>query len=72
VEQWSEKGLPSHEDSGSIISGPALLSEGMTEEQIVKAIGSPLERRRTGEGLELWKYSAFTLALEAGKLRSIR
>lgn len=49
----------------------ALFKEGMSEEDIVRAVGAPIDRRRTAEG-EIWKYTSYSLVVAAGKLVAVR
>ncbi|HEY2931503.1 MAG TPA: hypothetical protein VGK99_07130 [Acidobacteriota bacterium] len=70
VEEWKGR--------EPIMKGPApdltqstLLAEGMQEEEVVKRLGSPLQRIQLGER-QVWKYSGFSLLFESGLLKEIR
>ena len=43
----------------------------MDEDQVVRAIGSPVQRVQLG-GRTVWKYSGYSLLFEGGKLKEIR
>ncbi len=69
VAEWQDRdpveNRPNHDMSQSL-----LLKKGMSEVEILHAVGSPIDRRRTAEG-EIWKYSSYTLVVEAGKLKAM-
>ncbi len=69
VAEWQDRDpgekRPNHDMSQSL-----LLKKDMSEVEILQAVGSPIERRRTAEG-EIWKYSSYTLVIEAGKLKAM-
>jgi hypothetical protein len=69
VQAWKDRVPP--EVAGSGLSKSILLSKGMEEEEIVRVIGSPVQRIRLGER-EVWKYSGYSLLLENGTLQDIR
>ncbi|MBI4445012.1 MAG: hypothetical protein HY645_03805 [Acidobacteria bacterium] len=58
--------VPSHNFSESI-----LLEEGLTEEEVMRRLGSPLQRIQMGVR-EVWRYSGYSLIFESGKLKEIR
>ena len=69
VEAWKDaerpvKKAPSLEDS-------PLLTKGMTAEEVVFKVGSPLQKIRMG-GREIWKYSSFSLVFDNGMLSELR
>jgi hypothetical protein len=69
VQEW--KNRPPPQVAGTGLSQSILLSEGMNEEEIVGAIGTPLQRIKLGER-EVWRYSGYSLLLENGALQDIR
>lgn len=70
VEQWKGRNTLA-EGVPSSFAQSVLLSEGMAQEQVVRRLGSPVQRIRLGER-EVWKYSAYSLLFEAGLLKEIR
>lgn len=48
--------------------GTAKLKEGMKEDEVAEVVGVPLQRWHEGER-EIWKYSAFRLVFEGGRLK---
>ena len=70
VERWKDQD-PFENRTSSGFSQSALLQEGMNEEEVVKAVGSPAEKFRLGH-LETWKYSSYSLVFEQGALKQIR
>ena len=70
VDQWKDrKPAPALQSAHPVQS--LLLSEGMSEEEVVRRIGMPIERTRSVER-ELWQYSGYALVFEVGRLRGIR
>lgn len=69
VDEWRHQDVA----SGNTVSleDSILLDEGMTQEEVMGVLGSPLQRIRMG-GREVWKYSAYSLFFEEGLLREIR
>jgi hypothetical protein len=70
IEQWADRN-PFASTSSSNLSGSQLLVEGMNEEEVMKALGSPVERISLGE-TQVWKYSGFSVRFQAGKLKELR
>ncbi len=74
VEEWKDRdpiaGRGS-ESQDSALQQSILLKDGMDEDQVVQAIGSPIQRVQLGERT-VWKYSGYSLLFEGGKLREIR
>jgi hypothetical protein len=70
VEQWVNRNPPSGSPGESLSASP-LLREGMSEEEVMGRLGSPLERNRIEER-EVWKYSGYSLIFVGGKLKEWR
>jgi hypothetical protein len=70
VEQWVNRN-PFEEPKSSGLAGSPLLSEGMTEEEVIKLVGDPIQKNSLGE-VEVWKYSSFSLYFQGGMLKSLR
>ncbi len=70
VESWKDHD-PFENRATSGFSNSGLLQEGMSEEEVVQAVGSPAERFRLGPR-ETWKYSGYSLVFEQGALKQIR
>jgi hypothetical protein len=70
VDQWVNR-TPSSDSSGQSLSSSSLLKEGMSEEEVMGRLGSPLERNRIAER-EVWKYSGYSLIFVGGKLKEWR
>jgi hypothetical protein len=70
VEQWKEP-QPLASDWSTVLSESSLLTIGMPEDEIVKVLGSPLEKTSTGTAV-IWKYSSLSLRIENGKLSGVR
>ena len=70
VESWKDQD-PFENRASSGFSQSALLQEGMNEEEVVRAVGSPAEKFRLGPS-ETWKYSSYSLVFEQGALKQIR
>ena len=70
VESWIDQD-PFENRASSGFSQSALLQEGMSEEEVVQAVGSPAERFRLGHR-ETWKYTSYSLVFEQGALKQIR
>ena len=74
VEQWRDYN-PLHQTSAgsqkSTLAQSILLAEGMTEEQVLGAVGSPIQKVTLGERT-VWKYSGYSLLFEGGTLKEIR
>ncbi|RPJ58285.1 MAG: hypothetical protein EHM23_17990 [Acidobacteria bacterium] len=74
VEEWKDRDPIAGAGSESQDSGlqqSILLKDGMDEDQVVQAIGSPVQRVQLGERT-VWKYSGYSLLFEGGKLKEIR
>jgi hypothetical protein len=70
VEQWVNR-KPSSDSVGQSLSSSPLLREGMSEEEVMGRLGSPLERNRIEER-EVWKYSGYSLVFVEGRLKEWR
>ncbi len=70
VATWQDRD-PFEDSVNSGFSGSALLREGMSEEEVVQAVGSPAEKIRLGPR-EIWKYSSYALVFQEGGLKEIR
>ena len=74
VEQWRDYN-PLQQDQSesqkSNLTESILLAEGMTEEQVLGAVGSPIQKVTLGERT-VWKYSGYSLLFEGGSLKEIR
>ena len=70
VESWKDQD-PFENRVNSGFAQSALLREGMNEEEVIQAVGSPAERVRLGSR-ETWKYSSYSLVFEQGALKQIR
>ncbi len=74
VEEWKDRDPIAgggSESQDSSLQQSILLKEGMDEDQVVQAIGSPVQRVQLGERT-VWKYSGYSLLFESGKLKEIR
>jgi hypothetical protein len=74
VEQWKDYPPFREVPSGSqetALSQSILLAEGMSEEQVLTAVGSPIQKVTLGERT-VWKYSGYSLLFEGGSLKEIR
>jgi len=74
VEEWKDRDPTAErgsESQDSALQQSILLKEGMDEDQVVQAIGSPVQRVQLGERT-VWKYSGYALLFEGGKLKEIR
>lgn len=69
VEAWKDVDPPVRKAAD--LENSPLLSRGMTAEEVVAKIGSPLQRIRM-EGREIWKYSSFSLVFDDGLLTELR
>jgi len=70
VEQWKDR-QPFSAHQSTTLPESSLLSIGMLEDEIVRVLGSPLEKISTDTPV-IWKYSSFSLRIENGKLAEIR
>jgi hypothetical protein len=70
IEQWGNQD-PFAPKLGSSLSGSPLLSPGMTEEEVTRLVGSPIEKISSGE-VQIWKYSSFSLRFENDKLKGLQ
>lgn len=72
VEEWADKDpVPPEEDSSSGLGQSLLLKEGMSQEEVIRALGSPIQRVGLGSK-EIWKYSGYSLVFEDGVLKEMR
>jgi hypothetical protein len=70
IDQWGNQN-PLTSNRGTSLSGSLILSPGMTEEDVTRLLGSPIEKISSGE-LQIWKYSGFSLQFENDKLKALR
>jgi hypothetical protein len=70
VEEWKDR-RPFSAHHSTSLPGSSLLSIGMLEDEIVRVLGSPLEKIST-DTVVIWKYSSFSLRIENGKLAGLR
>ena len=70
AEQWANRN-PFEMPTSSGLAGSPLLSEGMKEEEVIKILGSPVDRTKLGD-VEVWKYSGYSLYFTGGVLKSLR
>lgn len=70
VEAWADR-APSVVQTASRIEQSLILDRGMSEEEVVRALGSPLQKIQLEER-EVWKYSSYSLLFESGALMEIR
>lgn len=70
VKEWLNKD-PLESNGAGGFSKSGLLSAGMSDEEVAKVLGVPLQRYRVG-ARDVWKYSAYTLYFEEGVLIEIR
>jgi len=74
VERWRDYNPLEQTQSGSQetkLAQSILLAEGMNEEQVLGAVGSPIQKVTLGERT-VWKYSGYSLLFEGGSLKEIR
>ncbi len=69
VQEWKDRDPVKNEASG--LEDSPILSPGMTEDEVVLKLGTPLRKVRF-EGREIWKYSSFSLVFDNGKLTELR
>jgi hypothetical protein len=70
VEEWKER--PPQRSAAAVSTAESiLLSKGMSEDQVVRAVGSPLQRIELGKKT-VWRYSGYSLLFEGGALVEIR
>ena len=69
VQEWKDR-APVKEQGNGLDDSP-LLTPGMSEEDVVAALGAPIQKIRF-EGREIWKYSSFSLVFENGLLTELR
>ncbi|HVN80450.1 MAG TPA: hypothetical protein VMW38_15755 [Terriglobia bacterium] len=70
VEEWLSRD-PFEEPKSSGLDSSPILSKGMTEEEVVLRIGSPIQKTALA-GVGVWKYSGFSLYFRGGTLNSLR
>jgi hypothetical protein len=70
IEQWGNRN-PFASNSSSTLSGSSLLSPGMTEEEVTRHLGSPIDKFSSGE-VQIWKYSGFSLRFKDRKLEGLQ
>jgi hypothetical protein len=75
VDEWKDRDprpdALSYSGGGNGFARSTVLAEGMTEEQVLSAVGSPVERVTMGTR-SVWKYSGYSLLFEDGGLKEIR
>ncbi len=69
VEEW--KNRPPERKEEPVSTQSILLQEGMGEEEVIRAVGIPLQKVKLGERT-VWRYSAYSLLFENGALKEIR
>lgn len=69
VDEWKQMDVVP--EKAMSLDDSILLATGMTQEEVMSVLGSPLQRIRLG-GREVWKYSAYSLFFEEGLLKEIR
>ncbi|MBI2822838.1 MAG: hypothetical protein HYX74_11505 [Acidobacteria bacterium] len=69
VEEWKNRD-PFHAERRQEIRS-IVLSEGLSEDEVVARVGSPLQRIQLGDR-EVWRYSGYSLLFEKGLLTEIR
>ncbi len=69
VEEW--KNRPPERKEEPVSTQSILLQAGMGEEEVIKAVGIPLQKVNLGERT-VWRYSAYSLLFENGTLKEIR
>jgi hypothetical protein len=69
VQEWKDRAPVKSASSG--LEDSPILSQGMTEDEVVFVLGTPLQKIRF-EGREIWKYSSFSLVFDNGKLKELR
>ena len=70
IEQWGNRN-PFTSKPNSGLAGSSLLSPGMTEEEVTRFLGSPLEKISSGD-IQIWKYSGFSLRFEGDRLKGLQ
>ncbi len=73
VDEWRDR-QPQQEpetDEGSLLSRSVLLAVGMSDEEVMGILGTPIERIGLGV-TEIWKYSSYSLFFENGELKEMR
>jgi hypothetical protein len=69
IEEW--KNRPPERKEEPVSTQSILLQAGMGEEEVVRAVGIPLQKVVLGERV-VWRYSAYSLLFENGTLKEIR
>jgi hypothetical protein len=70
IEQWGNRN-PFASNPSLTLSGSSLLSPGMTEEEVTRHLGSPIDKFSSG-GVQIWKYSGFSLRFKDDKLEGLQ
>src|SRR5262245_13270811 len=70
IEQWGNRS-PFASGPSSTLSSSSLLSPGMNEEEVIRLLGSPIEKISSGE-VQIWKYSGFSLRFKDDKLEGLQ
>lgn len=72
VDEWKDRDPAQLSESRKpSLSESILLKEGMSEEQVIQAVGAPLQKVQMGDRT-VWKYSGYSLLFEGGTLKDIR
>jgi len=71
VEEWKNRPPEKVVEESADIGDSPILSPGMSEEEVVMLLGTPL-KRVTFEGREVREYSSFSLVFEDGLLTELR
>ena len=69
VEGW--KNRPPEREEVPVSTQSILLQQGMGEEEVIRAVGIPLQKVKLGERT-VWRYSSYSLLFEDGALKEIR
>ena len=72
VEEWRDQDPRQPQQNPSDpLSESLLLQEGMSQEEVMRALGSPIQRIQLADR-EIWKYSGYSLLFEGGALKEMR
>lgn len=72
VEEWGDQDPQQLEaDPAGSLSESLLLQEGMSPEEVMRVLGSPLQRIEMADR-QVWKYSGYSLLFEGGALKEMR
>ncbi len=72
VEEWKDQDpRQEQQDPSDPLSESLLLQEGMSQDEVIRILGSPLQRVQLANR-EIWKYSGYSLLFEGGALKEMR